>query len=129
MLPMSFDGVYMFGTAVRARVAQMVPVQHQQISYSGLDGVEETRLGERGAWTFVKGKLYGATPGDLAAAIQTFRYAARAGWSVLTDGYGQEWPAVRLESFEESDEPVCYDPGGLGYCKDYQATFFHQYVP
>jgi hypothetical protein len=129
MQPPTFNGLPMFGTATIVQAAQINPVEYQQTAYAGLNGYEELPLGDRGAWTFVSGRLYGATPQLLAAAIAVFRVARGWGYCLFVDSYGVVWPFVRLETFQEAKEPVRYDPGGLGYSKRYEARFFHAVIP
>lgn len=126
--PPTFAGAPIFGIALEMKPCQINPVAHQQTDYPGLDGVEEVRLGERGAWTTCRGLMWGPTPEAFAVMVQGMRGARNWGKQTLVDQFGQVWPLVRLESFELTGR-VRWDPGGLGYVQEYQARFFHAVIP
>jgi hypothetical protein len=126
-VPASYNGVPMFGVAVTMTPAEFDPVDHQQTSVAGLDGFEETRLGDRGAWTQVEGWLGGATPADLASAINVLRSARNAGYCTFIDLYGQVWPLVRFHSYQMQGR-VIQDPSS-GFWQKYAAKLWHPFLP
>lgn len=119
-----FNFSAIFGSAIRMKAAVLNPLAFQQAAYPGLNGVEETPLGDRGAITTVTGCLAGASVAQLNAAVFSITNYYNAGWFVLTDQYGNNWPYVRLDAFEPGEIRVDISTGYY-WMFDYQARFFH----
>jgi hypothetical protein len=118
----SFDGNAIFGGAVKMRTATLKRAT-QRAKSPGTQGVESTDLGLEGRYTTVEGRLFGSSPGDLAAAKAAFDSYQNNQAYTLVDTAGTEWPFVILEEFEP-ELGMSSDPF-YGYSVRYRATFFH----
>lgn len=119
----TFNGQNIFG-----RVVQMTtginPVAKQQNTYNGLAGVEQLVLGQRGAVTSARGRIYASTMAGLVAVMDLWYSYYDGNSYVLFDTMGRTWGFVSLESVTFTP-PVTRD-NVLGYSQRYEATFFHQ---
>lgn len=119
----TYGGINIFGLELRMTTVDN-PRAHQQNSYPGLSGVESLDQGLRGRFTNVSGRLYGFSPGDLAAAEETFRSYNDGYARVLVDTRGVAWPYVKLLSFEPEMHVRLLAAQGI-YTRRYTAQFMH----
>ena len=127
MLAPSFNGVYMFGLAVEMKPCQVEPIEHQQTDYPGLDGIEEMKLGARGAFSTITGIVNAPDAGSLNVALGTLRSSVLWGHCVLTDNFGNSWPFVRMHTFELKSR--VYVDAYYGFCQHYECKLFHAVLP
>ncbi len=119
----TFNGASIFGRAV-TMVSPALPVERQENTFPGVNGVESLTMGTRGGTTEVSGLLTGATSGDLKTAEDAFRTTYNNGLAyTLVDTFGTSWTDVVLDSFSPSPR-VRRDPT-YGYCRAYSARFRH----
>lgn len=119
----SFNGSNIFGRAV-TMVSPPIPVERQENTFPGVNGVESLTMGTRGGVTEVSGLLVGATSADLKTAEDAFRTTYNNGQPyTLVDTFGTSWTDVLLESFSPAPR-VRRDPT-YGYCRAYSARFRH----
>ena len=123
----TYDGANIFGECVVR--TEILPPAVQQNAYPGVNGIEEIRLGTRGAITVVEGWLVGATTGDLSAAETAIRSKQeQAVAKTFVDNYGNTWPNVRVLDFKPDGRVMTCAGASLpsgGYCRRYVATLLH----
>lgn len=123
----TYDGANIFGLCTVS--TEILPVAVQTNAYPGINGLEEIRLGTRGAMSVVEGWLVGSTPSDVSAAetaIRTKQEQALA--KTFVDNYGNSWPFSRVLSFKPEGRVVPCNGAGLpggGYGRKYVAAILH----
>lgn len=127
MIPPTFNGDAIFGSACKMMAGQINPVASQTNSYPGLNGLESLNQGKRGGRAMATGRLGGLGIAGLNAAESLFRSYHDGRAYILIDQFGNVWPFTKLDSFEQTDR-VVIDPGTGWLWRPYKATFIHLLV-
>lgn len=118
----AYAGSPIFGAAVKM-VTSNIERSVQENSFFGVDGVETLDGGFRGRITTASGILFGDSPSACASAVETFRSFDDGAYDTLVDTAGFSWDFVRLRTFHPQER--AYFNTGLGWCRNYTATFHH----
>jgi phage tail tube protein FII len=118
-----FDGGAIFGGAVEVDGPHLRARRQQRNAYPGLNGIESIDMGDEGMESSVSGRLAGATPLDLTAALNVIRSYVDGNAYVFVDHTGYTWTNVLMIEVTTAGRGQL-DPE-LGYTQRYTARLFH----
>lgn len=117
------DGNAIFGTSIEFEGPEVPTRRSMENMYPALNGVESLDMGDAGMVSTIRGRLWGNSPGALAAAVSQIGAFYDGKAHVLTDTDGTSWPNVKLIGFSRLPKKSI-DPAN-GYTQRYEARFFH----